>query len=124
MESEWTFSASFYLGPDFLFLRLALVQSKLVSILTRPSQFPVLRYVMGRSTPESGDGTHGPLQVFENTTDVTSYSYDSSTKELVSYDDPHIVQLKAQYIVSQGLAGSMFWEVCVKSQTWTIYLQN
>ena len=59
-----------------------------------------------------------------NTTDVTSYSYDSSTKELVSYDDPHIVQLKAQYIVSQGLAGSMFWEVCVKSQTWTIYLQN
>lgn len=55
-----------------------------------------------------GDLLH---QVFENTTDVTSYSYDSAKKELVSYDDPHIAQLKAQYIVEKGLAGAMFWEV-------------
>lgn len=50
-------------------------------------------------------------QVFENTTDVTSYSYDFAKKELVSYDTPNIVKLKAQYINSQSLAGSMFWEL-------------
>ncbi|THH28885.1 hypothetical protein EUX98_g5303 [Antrodiella citrinella] len=50
-------------------------------------------------------------QVFENLTDVTSYSYDSAKEELVSYDDPHIVQLKAQYVTSKGLAGTMFWDL-------------
>ncbi|KAJ3758321.1 glycoside hydrolase family 18 protein [Lentinula raphanica] len=35
--------------------------------------------------------------VFENTTDVTSYSYNPSTEELVSYDTPNIVKMKAQY---------------------------
>ena len=51
------------------------------------------------------------VQVFENLTDVTSYSYDSAKQELVSYDDPHIAQLKAQYVVSNGLGGNMFWDV-------------
>ncbi|PPQ99959.1 hypothetical protein CVT24_009538 [Panaeolus cyanescens] len=50
-------------------------------------------------------------RVFENTTDITSYSYDSSKRELVSYDTPNIIKLKTQYIKSQGLAGSMFWEL-------------
>ncbi|KAI0036407.1 glycoside hydrolase superfamily [Vararia minispora EC-137] len=50
-------------------------------------------------------------QVFENTTDISSYSYDSSSKELVSYDTPNIIKLKAQYAQSKGLAGSMFWEL-------------
>lgn len=50
-------------------------------------------------------------QVFENTTDVSSYSYDSAKKELVSYDTPNIVKIKTQYINSKGLGGSMFWEV-------------
>lgn len=45
-------------------------------------------------------------------TDVTSYSYDSAKKELVSYDDPHIASLKAQYVVSNNLGGNMFWDVC------------
>jgi len=49
--------------------------------------------------------------VFENFTDVSSYSYDSAKKELVSYDTPNIVRTKAQYINSKGLAGSMFWEL-------------
>ena len=49
--------------------------------------------------------------VFENTTDITSYSYDASKGELVSYDTPHIATLKAQYVQSKGLAGSMFWDV-------------
>jgi chitinase len=42
---------------------------------------------------------------------VSSYSYDSSSKELVSYDTPNIVKLKAQYTNANGLAGSMFWEL-------------
>ncbi|CAK5284354.1 unnamed protein product [Mycena citricolor] len=50
-------------------------------------------------------------QVVENTTDISSYSYDSATEELVSYDTPNIVKLKAQYSVTKGLAGSMFWEL-------------
>lgn len=49
--------------------------------------------------------------VFENTTDVSSYSYDAVKQELVSYDTPNIVKLKTQYINSKGLAGSMFWEL-------------
>ncbi|KAJ7472248.1 glycoside hydrolase superfamily [Mycena galericulata] len=50
-------------------------------------------------------------QVFENTTDVSSYSYNSATEELVSYDTPDIVKLKAQYTVTNSLAGHMFWDL-------------
>ncbi|KAG6897598.1 hypothetical protein C0992_013276 [Termitomyces sp. T32_za158] len=39
------------------------------------------------------------------------YSYDAAKQELVSYDTPNIVKLKAQYINSKNLAGSMFWEL-------------
>jgi chitinase len=46
---------------------------------------------------------------------VTSYSYDSAKKELVSYDTPHIASLKAQYVVSKGLGGNMFWDVSISS---------
>lgn len=44
---------------------------------------------------------------------MTSYSYDASKGELVSYDTPHITTLKAQYVQNNGLAGSMFWDVSV-----------
>ncbi|OCH89471.1 hypothetical protein OBBRIDRAFT_664377 [Obba rivulosa] len=49
--------------------------------------------------------------VFENHTDVTSYSYDSTKQELVSYDTPDIVTTKAQYVMKNGFAGSMFWDL-------------
>lgn len=49
--------------------------------------------------------------VFENATDITSYSYNSATKEFVSYDTAAVGTLKGQYIQSKGLAGSMFWEL-------------
>ncbi|KAJ7103739.1 glycoside hydrolase superfamily [Mycena epipterygia] len=66
--------------------------------------------------PNTGVYTYKTLpivgaQVFENTTDVSSYSYDSSSKELVSYDTPNIVRLKTAYINTNGLAGAMFWEL-------------
>lgn len=51
--------------------------------------------------------------MFENFTDVSSYSYDPVKMELVSYDTPDIISLKAQYINSKGLGGAMFWEVSV-----------
>ncbi|KAI0452993.1 endochitinase [Xylaria acuta] len=41
---------------------------------------------------------------------VASYSYDSATKELISYDNVNTIQKKAAYIQSKGLGGSMFWE--------------
>lgn len=50
-------------------------------------------------------------QVFEDTTLVASYSYDSSKRELVSYDTPNIVKMKTKYIVDKGMAGSMWWEL-------------
>ncbi len=72
--------------------------------------------------PQAGAGTgiysyrvlpFSGAQVFENTTDVTSYSYDSRGRQLVSYDTPRIAALKAKYVQANGLAGTMFWEVCV-----------
>jgi chitinase len=44
-------------------------------------------------------------QVIENAALGSSYSYDSSKKELVSYDTPNIIRQKAAYIKSKGLAG-------------------
>ncbi|KAH8898068.1 endochitinase precursor [Thozetella sp. PMI_491] len=41
---------------------------------------------------------------------VGAYSYDSSTKELVSYDTPATVRQKVDYIKSNGLAGAFYWE--------------
>jgi len=91
--------------------RLDLVHTKLAFILTTPfpvSSFPFpawsfsnilhVRLVAGAT-------------VTEDTTDVSSYSYDSAKKEFVSYDTPNIIKIKTQYINSKGLAGSMFWEV-------------
>ncbi|XP_006456110.1 hypothetical protein AGABI2DRAFT_188164 [Agaricus bisporus var. bisporus H97] len=71
---------------------------------------------IGPGTIEAGIYSYETLplagaQVFENTTDVSSYSYDSSKRELVSYDTPNIIKLKAQYVNTKGLGGSMFWEL-------------
>ncbi|KAI0338406.1 hypothetical protein BDW22DRAFT_711587 [Trametopsis cervina] len=71
---------------------------------------------IGPGTTEAGIYSYNTLplagaQVVENLTDVTSYSYDSAKKELVSYDTPHIASLKAQYVTSKGLGGNMFWDL-------------
>lgn len=71
---------------------------------------------VGPGTTEAGVYSYSTLplsgaSVFENTTDITSYSYDASKKELISYDTPRIATLKAQYVESKGMAGQMFWDV-------------
>ncbi|CAE6418529.1 unnamed protein product [Rhizoctonia solani] len=71
---------------------------------------------VGTGSAESGIYDYKALppdgaEVVENTTLVSSYSYNPSSRELVSYDTPDIVKLKAQYIAKQGLAGGMFWEL-------------
>lgn len=37
--------------------------------------------------------------------------YNAEAKEWITYEDPQSMRLKAQYIVEQGLAGAMFWEL-------------
>ncbi|PIL35115.1 hypothetical protein GSI_02903 [Ganoderma sinense ZZ0214-1] len=58
-----------------------------------------------KDLPKAGATVH------EDTTDVASYSYDASKRELVSYDTPKIAKLKAQYVQSKGLAGAFFWDL-------------
>lgn len=50
-------------------------------------------------------------KVVEDSTLGSSYSYDATKKELVSYDTPNIIRQKAAYIKNKGLAGGMFWEL-------------
>lgn len=41
---------------------------------------------------------------------AATYSYDSSARELISYDTPAEVRTKVAYLQGKGLGGSMFWE--------------
>ncbi|KAL1694011.1 glycoside hydrolase family 18 and carbohydrate-binding module family 5 protein [Schizophyllum commune] len=71
---------------------------------------------IGPGTVEAGIYSYETLPlagatVYENSTSVASYSYDSSKREFVSYDTPNIAKAKAQYVASNGLAGTMFWEL-------------
>ncbi|PIL29808.1 hypothetical protein GSI_08014 [Ganoderma sinense ZZ0214-1] len=71
---------------------------------------------VGSGTSEAGiyfyrDLAKSGATVYENTTDVSAYSYDSSKRELVSYDTPNIAKLKAQYVQSKGLAGTFFFDL-------------
>ena len=42
---------------------------------------------------------------------VASWSYDTSKKEMISYDSEEVAKLKGQYIKKEKLGGSMFWEL-------------
>lgn len=51
----------------------------------------------------------GATVITDNAAGAT-YSYDSSSQELISYDTPAMVQTKVAYLKGKGLGGSMFWE--------------
>ncbi len=38
------------------------------------------------------------------------YLYDSTLHRTISYDDPESIQYKAEYVIANQLAGTMFWE--------------
>lgn len=40
-----------------------------------------------------------------------TWTYDSGTKTMVSYDTPEMIRTKVTYAQSKGLGGSMFWEI-------------
>jgi len=89
-----------------------------VSIITFLWIFHELNYTfqIGPGTIQAGVYSYNALpiagaSVFENATDITSYSYDASKQEFVSYDTPNIVKMKAQYVQANNMAGSMFWDV-------------
>ena len=77
-----------------------------------------------------GDGVYNyanlPLSgatVVVNTTDVSSYSFDSKKQEFVSFDVPQTALIKAQYVISNGLAGQMFWDVSCAFYTTADFVQ-
>ncbi|KAK1963404.1 family 18 glycosyl hydrolase [Colletotrichum sublineola] len=51
----------------------------------------------------------GATELYDATA-VASYSYDSASKELITYDTPAVIRTKVSYLRSKGLGGSMFWE--------------
>ena len=51
----------------------------------------------------------GATEITDSVAGAT-YSYDSSTEELISYDTADMVATKVEYLLGKGLAGSMFWE--------------
>jgi chitinase len=37
--------------------------------------------------------------------------YNAAKKEWITYEDPQSMRLKGEYVVTQNLAGAMFWEL-------------
>ncbi|RAR05536.1 glycoside hydrolase family 18 protein [Stemphylium lycopersici] len=69
----------------------------------------------GQGTWESGvyDYKVLPLAGSEVKTDTqvtASWSYDASTRLMVSYETPEIIAKKSEFIRSKGLGGGMWWE--------------
>lgn len=51
----------------------------------------------------------GAVENFDPTA-LATYSYDSATAELISYDNVQSTTEKHKYLVGKGLGGAMFWE--------------
>jgi len=49
--------------------------------------------------------------VYNDFKNMSSYSYDSAKKQLITYDTPQVVAEKAEWIMSNELAGAVFWEL-------------
>ncbi|KAK6509314.1 hypothetical protein TWF481_004070 [Arthrobotrys musiformis] len=61
--------------------------------------------------------TDGDNVVFEDEKIMASWTYNSQTREMVSFDTPRIVEIKTQYIMSRGIGGIGFW--AINADKWT-----
>lgn len=57
-----------------------------------------------RDLPRPGASVHTNRNI------IASYSYDPSTRELITYDNVDTTRLKAEYLMSRDLGGAVFWE--------------
>lgn len=57
-----------------------------------------------KALPTSGDSVRNDLSV------GASWSYDTHSRLMVSYDTPAVVEMKANMIKEMGLGGAMYWE--------------
>jgi chitinase len=53
---------------------------------------------------------HAGVTVYYNSEAGASYSYDASSRELISYDTVTSVAAKSKYVQMHGMGGAMFWE--------------
>lgn len=58
-----------------------------------------------RALPKPGSSLHHDMQA------LTSWTYDVTTREMISFDDPVIIHAKAEWIMRSGLGGAMWWEL-------------
>ncbi|KAG9073737.1 hypothetical protein FRC06_011181, partial [Ceratobasidium sp. 370] len=63
-------------------------------------------------------------KVINDFRNISSYSYDRTKQELISYDTPEVAAAKAAWINLHGLAGAMFWDLSgdkngTESLAWT-----
>lgn len=49
-------------------------------------------------------------QVFQDNEAIASWSYDSASQTMISYDTPQVISQKIEYIKGTGLGGAMWWE--------------
>ncbi|KAK6495895.1 hypothetical protein TWF481_002940 [Arthrobotrys musiformis] len=68
------------------------------------------------SIPIGGDNV-----VFEDEKIMASWTYNSQTRGMISFDTPRIVELKTQYIMSRTIGGIGFW--AINADKWT-YAEN
>jgi len=57
---------------------------------------------------------------YRNAAAHAPWLYSASTGTFIAYDDPPTITEKAQYIVNQGLAGAMFWEMSQDDAQFTL----